>query len=190
MPPKTNRRGSVRTIEEARDWVKSAGICTIFEDRSGKLPSLWDAVDAPDKQPGERGWGDKMGKVWSWKNELPARYPDEIFYGKLKGGRAILCTIDRLRETYRTQHRPVEEVSDTARELYDVIRQGPIPNKPLRAATGLEGKEGKARFDRALLELQVAMLIVRVNRDVENDTWVAFDAQYPALAAELAQEPA
>src|SRR3712207_709243 len=189
MPAETKLLGSVKTIEEARDWIRSVRICTIFEDRSGKLPSLWDAVDAPDKQPGERGWGDKMGKVWTWKNELPARYPDEIFYGKLKGGRAILCTMDRLREIYRAQHRPLEQVSHTARELYDVIWQGPIPNKPLRGATGLEGKEGKARFDRALLELQVAMLIVRVNRgDVENDTWVAFDAQYPELAAELREE--
>ena len=181
--------GSVQTIEEARAFVEQAGLCTIFHDTSGKLPSLWDAVDAPDKQPGERGWGEKMGKVWSWKNELPARYPDAIFYGKLKGGRAILCSMDRLREMYREQHRPLSGVSETAQELYDVIRQGPIPNKELRRATGLEGKAGKARFDRALLELQVAMLIVRVNRmDVESDTWVTFESQYPELAAELVEQ--
>ena len=178
--------GGVRSIEEARAFVEQVGLCTIFHDASGKLPSLWYAVDAPDKQPGERGWGDKMGKVWSWKNELPARYPDTIFYGKLKGGRAILCSMDRLREIYRVQRRPLSGVSETARELYDVIRQGPIPNKELRRATGLDGKAGKARFDRALLELQVAMLIVRVNRtDVESDTWVTFESQYPDLAAGL-----
>ncbi len=39
----------VRTIEEARAFVERAGMCTIFEDRMGRLPSLWDAVDAPDK---------------------------------------------------------------------------------------------------------------------------------------------
>ena len=185
--------GRVRTIEEARSFVEQVGVCAIFHDASGRLPSLWDAVDAPDKQPGEQGWGDKMGKVWNWKNELPARYPDAIFYGKLKGGRAILCTFDRLRKIYRAQHRPLEQVSETARELYDIIRQGPIPNKELRRATGLNRRDGgpaaKAQFDRALVELQVAMLIVRVNRtDVENDTWVTFEAQYPGLAAQWAEE--
>jgi hypothetical protein len=177
---------SVRTIEDARRFVQQVGACAIFDDPSGQLPSLWGAVDAPDKQPGERGWGDRMGKVWSWKNELPARYPDEIFYGKLKGGRAILCTMERLREIYGAQHRSLDQVSQTARELYDVIRQGPIANKELRFATGLDGKAGKSRFDRALMELQVAMLIVRLNQsDVENDTWTTFDAQYPQLAAEF-----
>ena len=176
--------GKVRTIEDARAFVEQAGLCTILADRSGKLPSLWEAVDAPDKQPGEGGWGDKMGKVWSWKNELPARYPDTIFYGKLKGGRAILCSMQRLQEIYREQRRPPSALSETARDLLEVIEQGPIPNKALRSATGLEGKTGKTRFDRALLELQVAMLIVRVNRmDVESDTWVTFESQYPELAA-------
>jgi glutaredoxin len=61
---------------------------------------------------------------------------------------------------------------------------------PLATPTTVIDGQSATGFDRALLELQVAMLIVRVNRDVENDTWVAFDAQYPALAAELAQEPA
>lgn len=185
----SNLNGTVRTIEDACAFVEQVGVCAILEDRSGKLPSLWDAVDAPDKQPGEGGWGDKMGKVWSWKNELPARFPDRIFYGKLKGGRAILCTFDYLRQIYPQQHRALTEVSQTARELYDVIQQGPIANKELRYAVGLEGKAGKAAFDRALLELQVALLIVRINRmDVANDTWITFEEQYPGLAASLQAE--
>ena len=180
MTNDTRIEPSVRTIEDARAWLEQVQICTILEDRSGKLPSLWDVVDAPDKQPGEGGWGEKMGLVWSWKNELPARYPGEIFYGKLKGGRAILCTFEHLRSIYPVQHCSLDRVSETARDLYGVIREGPIPNRPLRQATSLDGKAGKARFDRALLELQVALLIVRVNRlDVEGDTWTTFEAQYP-----------
>ena len=175
----------VRTIEDARAFVERVGMCTIFDDRTGGLPSLWEAVDAPDKQPGERGWGEKMGKVWSWKNELPARYPDAIFYGKLRNGRAILCTMDRLAELYREQRRPLETLSETARDLYEVIRQGPIAKKELRLATGLDGKGGKARFDRGLQELQTALLIVRSNTPgVELDTWVTFESQYPRQAAE------
>ena len=90
---------SIRTLEEGRDFVLKVGICGVLHDKSG-APNLWDAVDAPDKQPGDQGWGDKMGMVWSWKNELPARYPDAIFYGKRKGGGAILCSMAALKSLY------------------------------------------------------------------------------------------
>lgn len=179
----------VRTIEDARRFVADVGVCTIFADRSGTLPSLWDAVDAPDKRSDEPGWGERMSKVWIWKNELPTLYPNEIYYGKLKGGRAILCTMPYARDLYRTQHRSLKQVSATARDLYDVIQQGPIPNRELRYATGLDGKAGKYRFDRALMELQVAMLIVRSNQPgLEHDTWLPLEQQYPHLAAPFDEE--
>ena len=54
-------------------------------------------MDLPEKQPGEKGWGPKISAVWRWKNQLPAHYPREIFYGKMKGGAAVLMTLDYLR---------------------------------------------------------------------------------------------
>jgi hypothetical protein len=41
---------------------------------SKTLKSLWDAMDLPEKQPEEKGWGPKISAVWSWKNQLPAIY--------------------------------------------------------------------------------------------------------------------
>jgi hypothetical protein len=173
---------SVQTIEDARDFVLEVGMCSIFHPKDGG-PNLWDAVDAPDKQPGESGWGEKTGKVWTWKNELPARYPDEIFYGKRQGGTAVLCTMDALREMYRRQRRPLEELSPTAQRLYAIIVQGPVNNAELKQLTGMTGKSGKSAYDRAVMELQVALQIVRVNRmDTEGDTWTPFEAQYPGFA--------
>ena len=170
---------AVRTIEEAREFVLAVGVCGILHDKSG-APNLWDAVDAPEKQPGEPGWGDKMGKVWSWKNELPARYPDEIFYGKRKVGTAMLCSMDALKALYERQHRPLNALSETAQRLYAVIKQDPVNNAELKQLTGLTGKGSKSAYDRALLELQVAFHIVRVNRtDADGDTWTPFSAQYP-----------
>ena len=171
--------GTVRTIEEAREFVLRVGECGILHDKTG-APSLWDAVDAPEKAPDESGWGDKMGKVWHWKNELPVRYPDEIFYGKRKGGTAMLCSMERLRERYATQHRSLDTLSDGARSLYDVIKQGQVTNAELKQLTGMTGKAAKSAYDRALTELQVSLQIVRVNRsDVEGDTWTPFVEQYP-----------
>lgn len=174
-------QGTVQTIEQARDFVLRVGVCGILQDRTG-APNLWDAVDAPEKQPGEAGWGDKMGKVWAWKNELPARFPNEIFYGKRKGGAAMLCSLEALKGLYAQQHRPLETLSEIARKLYAVITQDPVNNSELKHLTGMTGKASKSAYDRALLELQVAFQIVRVNRtDTEGDTWTPFVSQYPGF---------
>jgi hypothetical protein len=174
---------SVRTLAQARDFVLEVGICGILHDPKGVLPTLWDAVDAPDKQQGEGGWGEKMGVVWTWKNELPATYPDQIFYGKIKGGRAVLMSVARLREYYPTQHRPLAGCSPLAQELFSIIEQGPIITVPLRQAIGMTDRLARRQFDRALQELQVTLNIARSNGpDVEGDTWVPFLEQYPQFA--------
>ncbi len=134
----------MRTIEEAREFVLKVGICGILHDTKGGC-SLWDAIDAPDKMPGESGWGGKMGYVWSWKNELPAKYPTEIFYGKRKSG-AMLCTMEVLRELYRTHYRPITELTETAQRLYAIIEQDPVNNKELKALAYMTGKRIQRRI--------------------------------------------
>lgn len=172
---------SVRTIEDAREFVLEVGVCGVLADKTG-APTLWDAVDAPDKQPGEKGWGEKVGKVWTWKNELPARYPDEIFYGKRSDGRAMLCSMETLKKLYAEQNRPLAVLSETARKLYGYIQQNPANNSELKRLAGMTGKASKSAYDRALLELQVAMQIVRINRtDTDGDTWTPFEEQYPGF---------
>ena len=173
--------GSVRTIEEAREFVLKVGSCGILHDSKGGY-SLWDAIDAPDKMPGESGWGDKMGYVWSWKNELPAKYPTEIFYGKRKSG-AMLCTMEVLREMYGEYHLPITELSETAQRLYAIVEQAPVNNKDLKALAYMTGKDSKGKFDKAMLELQLTFNVVRVNEmDVDGDTWTPFEKQYEGLA--------
>jgi hypothetical protein len=169
---------TVCTLEDARDFVLSVGICGILADPKGG-PTLWDAIDASEKQPGESGWGEKMGYVWGWKNELPATYPDEIFYGKRKSG-AILCSMPALRELYAAHHVPESKLSDLAHKLLEIIRQAPVNNAELKNLSGMAGKSNKSAYDRALNELQITYHIARVNRtDVDGDTWVEFTTQYP-----------
>jgi len=176
-------RETVHTLEEARDFVLKVGVCGILHDPKGD-PNLWDAIDAPDKKPDEPGWGEKMGYVWGWKNELPATYPTEIFYGKRKNGKAMLCTMALLRQFYDEQFRPLTQLSQIAQRLYTVIAQNPVNNKELRLLAGMTGKADKAAFDKALLELQIAFQIVRVNKiDTDGGTWTPFEAQYPNWSA-------
>jgi len=43
-----------------------------------------------------------------------------------KGGAAILCGMAALQSLYEVQHRPLEQLSETARRLYAYIDQDPI----------------------------------------------------------------
>jgi len=173
----------VRTVEDALEFVRLVGLCLIFApnhaSKRDALPSLWDVVDAPDKLPGDHGFGERAGFVWRLKNELPLAYADEIFYGKLRGGRAMLCTLERLRELYQRQQQSADAVSREACRLLEIVKLRPITSGDLRLDAGFHQPGDRSRFERALQELQVSFLIARV--DVEPDTWFLFDAVYPDL---------
>ena len=91
------RKVGVCTLKQARTYILQVGICGIFSDARVGMPNLWDVVDLPDRQPGQKGWGQKVIAIWRWKNELPAIYPEEIFYGKIPTGHAALMSMDYLR---------------------------------------------------------------------------------------------
>jgi hypothetical protein len=174
----------VRTLKQARTYILEVGICGIFSDAGVGMPNLWDAVDLPDRQPGEKGWGQKVIAIWRWKNELPAIYPEEIFYGKIPTGHAALMSMDYLRTThYPKRHRPLSECSFLARRIYEVLRLEPLTTGALREEMSMTRPPEKNRLDRALQELQVTLNIARRNSlEDENDTWVLFSEQYLDVA--------
>jgi hypothetical protein len=172
----------VKTLAQAHAFVLAVGRCGIFSDKGGG-PSLWDVVDFPDRRPGERGWGKKVGAVWAWKNELPAMFPDEIFYGKDERGRAVLMTLEHLRNVHYPQHhRPLELCSPMARKIHALVRVEPMTTTALRNQLAGKEKVARAAFSKALVELQVTLNIVRSNDpDVETDTWLRFAELYPSI---------
>ena len=172
--------GSIRTLSQAKTFVLRVGICGIFSDGKGTMPCLWNVVDLPERRPGEPGWGQKVIAIWRWKNELPAKYPNEIFYGKIKSGLAVLMSIQYLRhEHYPKHHVPLSKCSALARQLYNIIRLDPIRTGPLREEMNLTGRADRHKFNRALQELQTTLNIVRRNSVADkNDTWVLFSEQY------------
>ena len=183
MKPKSAKASvpkKIRTLKEAHRFVMAVGICAIFTDRSGRLASLWDITDLPEKKPGQKGWGEKIGAVWSWKNRLPADYPDEIFYGKIPGGRAVLMTLDYLRAVhYPKHHKPIQSCSANAQRLFELVRVEPRGTTELRNLFAGQNRLLRAAFARALVELQVTLNVVRLNAsEVEADTWVPFQEQY------------
>jgi hypothetical protein len=174
----------VRTLKQARAYILKVEICGIFSDAGIGLPNLWDVVDLPDKRPGEGGWGQKVMAIWRWKNELPAIYPEEIFYGKISTGHAALMSMDYLRmKHYPKYHRPLSECSPLAQRIYERLRLDPLTTSLLREELGMVRRPERNRFDRALQELQVTLNIARRNSlEDENDTWVLFNDQYLDVA--------
>lgn len=170
----------IKTLKQAYQFVKEIKICTVFTSDKASLPSLWEHVDLPEKQPAEKGWGKKMSAVWTWKNELPAEYPNEIFYGKIKGGIAVLMDMDYLSEThFPGTHKDIQTLDKLAQHIYNKIDVEPWDTTSLRKATIQEVGCTKSQFDTALKRLQVTLNIVRLNNaQIERDTWVPFREQY------------
>ena len=178
------RRRSVRTLRQAKAFVLQEKICGIFSDSKGKMSCLWDVVDLPGRQPGGKGWGQKVIAIWTWKNQLPAKYPQEIFYGKITGGLAVLMSMRHLRERhYPEYHRPLRDCSALARRLFEIIRMDPIMTGPLREEVNMTKRPERNQFERALKELQITLNIVRRNSaSDQSDTWVPFTEQYLEIA--------
>lgn len=183
---KRGRQIKIKTLEQAFEFVLKVKTCLIFGSQKSDLPSLWEEVDLPERVPGQAGWGEKVEAIWAWKNELPAQFPDEIFYGKLPGGLAVLMCLQHLREThYPAHHRPVADCSPMARRVYELIRSEPQTTAELRKALSPSGAISKSKIDTALVELQVTLNITRSNApNLKRDTWLPFGEQYPGMRGE------
>ncbi|GAB5405153.1 MAG: hypothetical protein Aurels2KO_33840 [Aureliella sp.] len=171
---------TIKTLQNARKFVKREKMCTLFSGSAPGIASLWDNVDLPLEGGGNTRWGARVEAVWRWKNELPEKYPDEIFYGKIKGGLAALMTISHLRDDYyAAAHKPIGECSELAQAVYDVIRRTPGTTAQLRKCAIAELGCTKSRFETALKQLQVTLNVARLNTPhTTNDTWVPMREMY------------
>jgi hypothetical protein len=173
----------IKTLEEARLLIRELKICTIFASSNTELPSLWEHIDLPEKQKGEKGWGQKISAVWDWKNRLPAEFPDEIFYGKIKGGVAVLMTMEYLRDFhFGSSYRCIDELHPLSTRIFEKIRVEPWETTSLREEVIGEYGCSKSQFDTALKNLQISLNVVRSNDpDIERDTWLIFQELYPDI---------
>ncbi len=186
--PRAPSSGTIHTLEEARDFVLRVGVCDVLHDPKGKRPTLWDALAF--SSTGLDAWGEKLAKVWVLRRQLAASYPDQVFTGRIRGGRVVLMSMDQLREQYARYHRHVDACSELAKELYSIIGREPIMTQPLRQAAGLVARKDRGRFDRALQELQTTFNIARSPDSDSADVWRPFAEQYPELVAAHDREAA
>ncbi len=174
-------RPKFTTLEGALEFVQRVRTCTLFSNKVEGLPALWDYVDLPADHGGRTKWGARMEAIWEWKNELPATYPDEVFYGKIPGGLAVLMSMKHLREKhYPEHHQPVNTCSELARQVYEIIRLDPGETAEIRTIAIERTHCSKSRFDTAMKQLQVTLNIARdPAAGTERDRWLPFREAYP-----------
>lgn len=171
----------IHTLEEAFEFVQQASVCTLFSNKVAGLPALWDHVDLPADGGGRTKWGARVEAIWAWKNELPETYPEDVFYGKISGGLAVLMSMDHLRDVHHPKaHRPVAGCSKLAQQVYEIIRLDPAETAEVRAIAIDRHHCTKSQFDTALKQLQITLNIARdPATGPGKDRWLTFREVYP-----------
>ena len=165
---------SIKTFEQALQFVLSRKVCTVFGSQGSPYPSLWDNTALSEKKPEGGGWSPKVVAVWDWKTRIPQTYPDQVFYGKIQGGDAALIEMEYFRvEHFPAAYQPIDELEPLPLEIYELIRLDPAFTGPLRKRAMTKLDCTKSQFDTALKKLQISLNIVRSNDPrLKNDFWL------------------
>ncbi|MEM9646144.1 MAG: hypothetical protein AAF989_14235 [Planctomycetota bacterium] len=164
----------IKTFEEAFRFVLEKKVCTVFGSKASPHPSLWDNTALSEQKPESGGWSPKVMAVWDWKTRIPQTYPDEVYYGKVQGGDAVLMEMEHFRGThYPAAFQSVSELDPLAQEVHELIRLEPSCTGPLRKRAIAQLACTKSQFDTALKRLQISLNIVRSNDPKQkNDFWL------------------
>ena len=173
----------LKTFEEACEFVFEKKVCTVFGSKNSPYPSLWDNTDLSEEKPDGGGWSPKVMAVWAWKTKIPQTFPDEVFYGKVPGGDAVLMEMEYFRTEHYPKHfKPVSELDPLSQGIFEFIRMEPWFTGPLRKHSIAELGCTKSRFDTALKKLQISLNIVRSNDpSVDKDLWLTFEEVHPDI---------
>ena len=154
----------LQTQGEARRYVRGVGFCLFWPSEGIEMPNLLQAI-AGNARPLTTGYDDPaIGRSWNWKDEaLDKRW---WYYGKLVRRRATLVSLELLPSFYALSENfgdPKDylaeykegRLSSEAKAVYEaLLENGPLDAVRLRRESRLAATQAKARFDRALVELQ------------------------------------
>jgi hypothetical protein len=162
----------LRTPSDARRFVRSMGFCLFWPTQGVEMPNLLQAI-AGNARPLTSGYDDPaIGKSWGWKDTaLDKRW---WYYGKLLRKRATMVSLNLLPAFYALsenygdpQDYLIEyregRLSAEAKSVYEALLEvGPLDTVRLRQEARLAASSAKARFDRALVELQADLKVLPV----------------------------
>lgn len=174
------RTDPLTSIEQAGQYVDRLGFTLLFPmaalplsalpAQAAPAPSLWEAVAGEDAVPFAEGMGEAEATVWTWKDELPKT--GLAWYGKFLYKRASLLSPRLLAALYAGQGEPDDheayDLSPTAHRIAEALLLGPLPSSALREIVG-----DRARYDRAITELQRELLVTSAGTREQRAGWPA-----------------
>ena len=162
----------LQTVEDARAFVNEVGFCHFWPIKGVEMPNLFHAI-AGRVRPVPMAHNDPdLSKCWGWKDRsLGQRW---WYYGKLLRRRATLVSLDMLphfyacSENYGGLDDYLEEyragtLTLEAKQIYEaLLEHGPLDTVRLRKEARMSAESAKARFERALTELQVGLKVLPI----------------------------
>ena len=162
---------SLRSPQQALEFINDVNFCFLFPAKGVEIPSLWEAICGETRALPRHHDDRELGYAWRWKDDLPSR--GLVFYGKLLRKKPMFISLELLPcfyalsenygdlEDYLVEYED-GKLSEEAKRVYEALLQhGALPTSHLRPKAGLGGKSNAARFDRAVLELQLGLKIVK-----------------------------
>lgn len=160
----------LRSLEDALAFVEQRGFITFWPIKGIDLPSLWGAVAGDRPVAAEH---DDPGHVsWGWKDEMLDKR--KWYYGKLLRGKATLVSLTTIPYFYALSERVAElddfrlpyedgHLSHAAYQVAQALYQhGSQHTIQLRRLAHLSASGSKARFDKALTDLQRGLWVIPV----------------------------
>lgn len=162
----------VRSVQEARAFVEEVGFCHFWPIKGIELPNLFHAIAGRTRPVPMEHDDPDVSRCWDWKDDsLSQRW---WYYGKLLRRRATLISLDYLpyfyacSENYGSLDDYLQEYAEgrmtaEAKALYEALLvYGPLDAVRLRREAHMASEGAKARFERALVELEVGLKVLPV----------------------------
>jgi hypothetical protein len=169
----------VKKRQEAVRFINDVGVALLFPGDNVPFPDLWSAINGEERRVPRHHHDWALGKTWEWKDQIPSH--KEAWYGKLiRGKPAFICMQDlpavyALSSNFGELDDYLEAYADglmsnEAKTIYEVLlAEGPLSTSALRKAAGLGGGgEPARRFERAIVELQSDLKIVKSGTSDDN----------------------
>ncbi len=163
----------VTTPAQAQEFVNDVGFCFLFPIQGVEMPSLWDAIAGRVVKTYSSHSGYEIERTWGWKDD--ALDKKLWYYGKLIRHKATLVSFDFLPNWYALsenygdyEHDYLEEyragrLSAEAKAIYEaLLKHGALDAVRLRREAHLSSEASKARFEKALTELQVGLKVLPI----------------------------
>lgn len=163
---------SVKNEKDALEFIDDVGICLLFSAKNVLLPTMWGAICGADRPIPHNHEDPGLNLAWEWKDSIPAR--KEALYGKFLMGKPVFISLELAPAFYAMsdndgrlddylERYQAGRMSEEAKRVYEVLlAEGAQPTSELRRKARISGKSAAGIFDRALAELQMDFLIVKV----------------------------